>query len=255
MKGKVYIYKNERPEEIEKNTDYLRLHASLEPGHLRLTPSAIKRVCEQYTQITLELPLTTNDAYQQGKEVIQQSFLLELFRHWTEKLHTTLIVKRVQEKSGSNLIAEKHVTSVQVWNEKSLASAEKIARSYFRFLPVWTKRIIISEKSKNVVRLSLFRIPLLELCEEKDKQMPEEVSSWIICGGLMTHRSQRNRGRLWFVRSGVKPGVIYAAITHYKPALPWFLYLSTQAAIHHLVMHRFAAWRNSLTRSPFRRDL
>jgi hypothetical protein len=243
------IYHQEKPPALDPDADYLRIHAGLEPGHLRLTPAALKKLCSKYRQITLVLPIATNDDLQQGKHENQQTFLLELFRHWTNKSHVTLHVVQADKSDESTSKSEHHVTSVQAWHEKSQINAERIAKSYFRFLPVWSRRLIQSrQKETSIVALSLFGIELLELEQENKKDLPPEISAWIIKGGKMAGGKGYARGRLWFIRSGVHPGLVYAALTHYRPSLPWWIYLISQAVIHQAVMKRFGSWRSRIMR-------
>ncbi|SDN31818.1 hypothetical protein [Alkalicoccus daliensis] len=247
MNRRAMIYIDDNIPEIKENTDFYRMHASLQPGCLRITPAAIKKVCEMYDTVILLLPLSTNDAFQQGKPEVQQAFILELFRHWAAIHRTTLILEEnkqltIDKKAG------RHVTSVQAWHEKSVSPAEDIARSYFRFLPRWTKKVIRVSYNNDKVKLILLRVPLIELAKDTSARMPAAVSSWIVSGGLLVKKSNHSKGRLWFVRSSVKPGLTYAAITHFKPAVPWLLYVYSQALIHKLVMNHFAAWRFQLTR-------
>lgn len=246
MNRQVYIYTEEEISEELPDTDYLRMHASLQPGYFRLNPAAIKRVCETYDSVILSLPLTTSDAFQQGNIEIQQAFILELFQHWAASYKAELILK----KECTALLKKKavhHVTSVQAWYDKSCSPAAGIAESYFRFLSKFTKRLIGVNISHPHIVLTFLKIPLLTLSKDLNEDLPETMSSWIISGGVLVRKSHESKGRLWFVRSRHKSGLTYAAITHYKPALPWILYLYSQALLHKFVMHKFSGWRDKST--------
>lgn len=247
MNRQVFIYTEDQIPEHYPNTDYVKLNASLAPGCFRLTPASIKRICENYDTVMLSLPLSTNDAFQQGNEEIQQAFILELFQHWAAKHPVTLLLKKGRT-AFSDKKAVRHVTSVQAWYDNAETPALDIAQSYFLFLPDWTRKIIKVQALQNKAVISFLKIPLLVLKKDEPADLPLTISSWLICGGLLVSKNTCPKGRLWFVKSGHKPGLTYSAITHFRPAIPWILYVHTQARIHQFVMQKFADTRLKITR-------
>jgi len=88
------------------------------------------------------------------------------------------------------------------------------------------------------VRFSVFaaRPVLLELELSRERSSDDRVLLYITGGWLA---SRHDRGRLEFrvTRDGQS---VLAAIHEFRPSLPWFIYILTQARLHLLVMHAFA---------------
>ncbi|CAM3741706.1 hypothetical protein [Alkalicoccus chagannorensis] len=221
------------------------LHSSLTPGSIRLTPASIEHLCTQYQQIVLLMPATTNDAFQQGSQNSREAFLLELFQQFADIHRTTLKISK--DRNAPSVAADGCVTSVQTWYEKHGADVNTIAESYFWFLPAWTKKWVRVKRDMNQMTISAAGLPLLQLQKEK-KQLPTTISSWKITGGLLTSKRKPAVGRLWFMKSKLRSGLCYAALTHYEPSVPAVFYKWTQAPLHKLVMHQFALYRYRLSR-------
>ncbi|QKS71324.1 hypothetical protein FLK61_31955 [Paenalkalicoccus suaedae] len=226
------------------HTDLLHISGALKKGQLRISPTALNRVCEQYDKLTLLTPLSTGDELQQGNHVIREAFLLELFTYYADKNACKLTIKR-QASIKQVKDTKKSVTSVQAWQEASDVHPDELAASYFRFLPLFTKKLIRVRNLEEQIefQLAFLRLPLLTLRREKHHD-DACFSSYVISGGLLTNRKQRTLGRLWFMRSNQKEGMVYTAITHYKPSLPWWMYRFTQATLHKMVMWQFKRYRS-----------
>jgi len=74
---------------------------------------------------------------------------------------------------------------------------------------------------------------ILELSRERSS---EERSLFYIVGGLLCQTPQRGRLEFREVSDG---SYLLVAIHDYKPSLPWFIYILTQAKAHLLVMYLF----------------
>lgn len=107
---------------------------------------------------------------------------------------------------------------------------------------VWISQILTpwirvrSEGSRLIFTLFSFNTVLLEL-ELSEERSTEDRQLLYIKRGLLV--AEENRGRLEF-RSVLRGKFVLAAIHEYRPSLPWFIYIYTQALIHLLVMKLFA---------------
>ncbi|MFC4735709.1 hypothetical protein ACFO4L_03835 [Bacillus daqingensis] len=249
MLRKADIYFDNNIQQAKPGDHYI-VRINQDPQSLRLTPASLTHVCSHYNVVVLHLNISTNDAFQQGTSVSRTAFLYELFLHAAEPYGTDVQVASAslpKEKA-----AKKHVTSVQTWFEKTKTPASYLSRSYFTFLPKLFHSFILTKQHENTVLIKMFGKTMLHL-EHDPTPFSPEVDAWIVKGGLLSHRDNRSKARLWFMRSDLKPGLTYAAITHFQPAMPWMLYKLIQAPLHQFVMKQFAEKRYRLSRR-FRRD-
>lgn len=132
------------------------------------------------------------------------------------------------------------VRSIQRLPRPEAASAEQIAHEYLRWLPVFLRHLLVVEVEGDTARFRLrpMRRPLLVLELSRARSEPERALFYVT-GGLLA-RVEGRTGRLEF---RVVPGGrhVLAAIHEFTPALPWYLYLVTQALVHLVVMRRFGA--------------
>ncbi len=112
-----------------------------------------------------------------------------------------------------------------------------VAREYARWLPHFMGPLLHATTGGGVVHFYLgsLRWPLLTLVLDSDVSRTDRQLFWIRGGILSAHHPQ---ARLEFRRIPDRPAVL-TAIHHYRPRLPWWLYLLTQAPFHHLVMRAF----------------
>jgi uncharacterized protein YbjT (DUF2867 family) len=115
-----------------------------------------------------------------------------------------------------------------------------VAGNYFRWLgaccwPLVETRINAAGAVDVYSRLP--RIRLLSLTLEHDESSPER-QVYRIAGGLLARANGAGRARFEFLTL-LGERYTMTAIHDYAPALPWYLYLPTQAAVHLLVMRRY----------------
>ncbi|MDQ0255831.1 hypothetical protein J2S74_003213 [Evansella vedderi] len=225
---------------------------------------SISNLFMSYDHIIIFYPLYSNDQLHQGKEKHLWELLLLLFwkgaltyrktlslyknksiiplegsfpldtEFWTEQ-------KEDLTKAGKSL---KSVTSIQKIPISKDYSAEKWASIYFRWLHTFTKKVITIKDYGSVFP---FRVvgapPPLLVLKKNDSIKEKDICEFVIQGGFLNKESSSEKplGRFWFVVSPDKK-FLYTALIHFKPALPWFVYLLSQGWIHGLVMKRFGSY-------------
>lgn len=116
-----------------------------------------------------------------------------------------------------------------------------LAGNYFRWLGecCWPLvRTRVSENADVEVWARLPKLRLLSLRHLTDESIPER-QVYEITGGLL---AQRGQGRPRFEFQTLLGGrYTMTAIHDYAPALPWYLYIASQAVAHLFVMRRYQA--------------
>lgn len=118
-------------------------------------------------------------------------------------------------------------------------SAAWVADEYVRWLPTWLiARVLRVTVEGNRCRFyaPFMKRPLLELTLAPDRSRPDRVLFYITGGRLA--RVGTGRGRLEF-REVLDHRAVIAAVHDFEPSLPWFIYASTQAVAHLMVMRAF----------------
>jgi uncharacterized protein YbjT (DUF2867 family) len=115
-----------------------------------------------------------------------------------------------------------------------------VAGNYFRWLGRCCWPLVattVDESGSVLVRMRLPGLTLLSL-----QRVPEESTSlrqvYRIAGGLLARRQAAVRARFEF-QTLLDGRYTMTAIHDYAPALPWYLYLPTQASAHAMVMRRY----------------
>lgn len=131
------------------------------------------------------------------------------------------------------------VRSVQRMPLPPGASAEWVADEYMRWLPRFVWPFLTVRTHGGVIRfeLRLFGWSLLELTRAPERSS-EDRQQFLISGGLLARVDPNLRGRFEF-REVLGRQRIIAAIHDFQPALPWYVYNSTQALVHLVVMRGF----------------
>lgn len=132
-------------------------------------------------------------------------------------------------------------------------TARDIAAEYIRWLPTMGGPLLNCDVSDDRVvqfRVPPLRLTLLELTLETDRH-PDERQLFHVTGGVLADVSHAQTGRLEF-RLALSGECIIAAVHDFAPRLPWYVYNSTQAIAHLVVM---AGFRKHLGRIAKRRAL
>jgi hypothetical protein len=137
----------------------------------------------------------------------------------------------------------KTVRSVQRLPLPPGQTAQWVKNSYVQWLPRFLSPMIKVTSQGSRLRFSFLNsnISLLELEQSEDRSTLDRQLLYIR-GGLLV--AKKNQGRLEF-RVVLNRRFVLAAIHDYRPALPWFIYIFTQAKIHLLVMKAFSRYLRS----------
>ena len=166
---------------------------------------------------------------------------------WNIKLHT--LEEAVQQsieanpkptyaKAKAKAKRESLVRSIQRMPLPKAMTAKEVARAYTKWLPSFLKPILRLETTATGCRY-FFRgmsKPLLELGVIESSSSATRYIFQVEHGLLV---GKKNFGRFEFRESPDRECLI-VALHDFKPALPWFIYRSSQAIVHQIVMSRFS---------------
>ena len=171
------------------------------------------------------------------------------FRTFAEALSDVLKVEKPSDFQPRAFKRHKQkrpgtVRSVQRMQIPKGLRAPEIGRIYFKWLANWLAPILYVENDgdRSQIRTPLLPVALLEL-EYSDVRSTDDRALFYIRGGLL--RRENERARMEFREAGNNKDLI-VAIHDYRPSLPWYVYIWTQALVHLLVMRRFSKYLESL---------
>ncbi len=130
------------------------------------------------------------------------------------------------------------VRSIQRLPNPGRHTATYVARIYQRWLPIFFRTLIRVHSDGDVSRFTVGGVPLLKLTFVPDRS-DEERQLFYITGGKLVKR--RDYGWLEF-RRVLEGRYVISAIHEFVPALPWFIYVGTQARAHTFVMKKFGKY-------------
>jgi uncharacterized protein YbjT (DUF2867 family) len=130
------------------------------------------------------------------------------------------------------------VRSVQRLPNPNGHSSTYVARVYQRWLPIFFRTLISVTSEGDISTFSFFSVPLLQLQFIPDRS-DDDRQLFYINGGRLVRR--KDYGWLEF-RRVLDGAYVISAIHEFVPALPWYLYVLTQAKAHALVMDRFGRY-------------
>jgi len=147
--------------------------------------------------------------------------------------------QRIRSRDDLDLKKAKHVRSVQRMTLPRGRDARWVAQEYMRWLPQFVWPLMHCEVHGGLVQFKLkaLGLVLLEMKLSADWSGPDR-QVFFITGGFLADAKHNKRGRFEF-REVLGGTMIIAAIHDYKPKLPWFFYLLTQARVHLWVMKAF----------------
>lgn len=139
------------------------------------------------------------------------------------------------------------VRSVQRMSLPPGKNSEFVANEYLAWLPKFLAPLVQVWRNGPDVELSAFgrKLLLLELRLLEERSTPDR-QVFLIRKGLLV--GAHNRGRLEF-RVVLNGRYILAAIHDYRPALPWYLYVYSQALVHLFVMNAFGRHLDRMDRA------
>ncbi|MGB3548302.1 MAG: NAD(P)H-binding protein [Saprospiraceae bacterium] len=127
------------------------------------------------------------------------------------------------------------VRSVQRLPNPMNRSAPWVARMYQAWLPRFFRYLIRVESDEEYSTFSLFGIPLLKLHFIAQRSDNDRQLFYVIDGELV---KRSDYGWLEF-RRVLNGRYVITAIHEFVPALPWYVYVLTQARAHRFVMNSF----------------
>jgi hypothetical protein len=167
----------------------------------------------------------------------------------------------LHSKPNRRVRARNQVRSIQRLPMPHGLDALAIAEEYLAWLPkLFSGFVYVDTKGPDAVfLLKGFEFELLRLSFAPDRSSTDRQLFYITGGALAQEQQEANNktyvsdatqaklGRLEFREcpSGLH---LFAAIHDYKPSLPWWIYLYTQALVHKFVMHRFGRYLEKLMR-------
>lgn len=116
-------------------------------------------------------------------------------------------------------------------------NAEWVALEYFKWLPFFFSTlvsVIVTEKRATFYLLDP-SIAILVLEKSDERSSPDRQLLYVV-GGLLS--GKMDRGRLEF-REVLDRKYVMAALHEFRPALPWYVYVWSQALVHLIVMRAF----------------
>lgn len=128
-------------------------------------------------------------------------------------------------------------------------TAHDVANEYMRWLPRVGWPLLRCRVSKGrVARFEVrpFNLTLLELSYAADRS-PSGRQLFYVTGGRLADMSSARTGRLEF-RRALDGEYVLAAVHDFAPQLPWYVYNSTQALAHLLVMNGFGRHLDTLSK-------
>lgn len=139
--------------------------------------------------------------------------------------------------SGIYRPQNKDVRSIQRLVLPPGRNAEWVAFEYFKWLPFFFSTLVSVLIEGNRCTFYLFHpsIKILILEKSVDRSTPDRQLLYVT-GGLLAGRM--DRGRLEF-REVLDHQYVMAALHEFRPALPWYIYVWTQAIVHIIVMKAF----------------
>jgi hypothetical protein len=194
---------------------------------------------------SLEHPMVARETNLFSKESLNRSY--------SELLENASLRTRPGIPFFKFKIQQKSVRSVQRLPLPQGKNAESVKDLYVDWLPKFLSPLVkVSAIDTTVIFSTLnTKLELLELKLNRERSH-EDRQLFYIVRGLMV--AEDNRGRLEF-RVVLNRRFVLAAIHDYKPSLPWFIYIFTQAKLHLFVMKSFGKFLSSKSCPPMQRKI
>lgn len=177
---------------------------------------------------------------------LRHEMLPSITHHWpypgdlSTKLDEALeiaLVKNNKEHYKVYRPAEKDVRSIQRLVLPPGRNAEWVATEYFKWLPFFFSTLVSVIVTEKRATFYLFHpsIAILILEKSDERSAPDRQLLYVV-GGLLA--GEMDRGRLEF-REVLNRRYVLAALHEFRPALPWYIYVWSQAVVHIIVMRAF----------------
>ena len=158
-------------------------------------------------------------------------------------------VKREKQSFWGQELKKHDVRSIQRLERPEGKDAEWVVKEYLKWLPYFFKlikfiNVKINEKGTIQFVIPIIGIPILELTYSESRSSSDR-QLFYITGGILAAKNQ-GRGRLEF-RETTCGKYFLVGIHEFVPAIPWYIYIITQAPFHLFVMRRFQAYMKKLS--------
>ena len=217
--------------------EFIRLSASSLALFTGQPISVTRPIVESFRRDTLPDEMKLQEAAGQKPAGFRES-LRNAIEHTGES--TSRAITESDER-GSELVAmdvANKVRSVQRLPVPEGRTARWVAGEYARWLPSFLRPMFRVDKLEDGTLHLFLRpipVPLLELPWDRRISRPDRQLYWIR-GGLLDGGNEN--GRLEFRRIPGQAAVL-AAVHDFRPRLPWFIYVLTQAWVHLVIMQAF----------------
>jgi uncharacterized protein YbjT (DUF2867 family) len=145
-----------------------------------------------------------------------------------------------QSYEDTDLIMQSRVRSIQRLRRPQGRNAEWVADYYFQWLPRFLRPFILCEIDQEGscnIYVRLLRLRILELTLKPEKSTLYR-RMYFITGGVLARVFGSRNSRLEFRDIPAHPSTI-VAIHDFRPFLPWYFYVATQAVVHKFVMRAY----------------
>lgn len=173
---------------------------------------------------------------------VERRFTLEnyRFKNFEESLSEALVGKKQLPKKPFVKKTHRFVRSVQRLQAPSFMNARDTALEYMKWLPSVFSPFINVQVEDDIVDFSFFhhKIVLLKLKFSKERSTPNRALFYII-GGNLVRFNKKSRLEFRETLPVNNKRYIITAIHDFEPALPWMIYVITQALVHLEVIRAF----------------
>lgn len=178
---------------------------------------------------SLEHPMTARQEFLFNPESTQRTY--------AQLLDSASLKTRRGKSMFRFTVRRKTVRSVQRLTLRRSSDAQWTKTEYFAWLPKFLWPLIQVHERGTILsfRVLGLRKDLLKLKHNEERSAPDRQMLDIV-GGILA--AGENRGRLEF-RVALSRRIVLAAIHDFRPALPWFIYIYTQAKLHLWIMNAF----------------
>lgn len=172
------------------------------------------------------------------------------FKTFEESLNTALAPELSGERKSFVKKDHHFVRSVQRLPIPKNMNAKDVAEEYMKWLPKAFSPFIVVKVEKEIIEFSLFhqRLVLLKLKYSNERSTPNRALFYIV-GGELVHVNEKSRFEFRETLPVNGKRFVLTAIHDFQPALPWPIYVVTQALVHLQVMRAFGRHLQKKSRS------
>lgn len=151
---------------------------------------------------------------------------------------TQALVALPAKKFQGHVPLKKDVRSIQRLVLPPGRDAAWVANEYFNWLPVFFSTLVkVDLKGDRAIFYLIHpEVQILILEKSHERSTPDRQLLYVV-GGMLS--AKQDRGRLEF-REVLDRKYVMSALHEFRPSLPWWIYIWTQAIFHRIVMKAFS---------------